>query len=82
MEELGPATVIQVDNQAAIYIGMHDTSGKRAKHINVRFNLVREKIFEGVITLKYIPTKDQLADILTKCLGKSTFLYLRNQILS
>ena len=75
-------TDIMVDNQAAIYIGMNDTSGKKAKHINVRFQLVREKICDNTVTLKYIKTQDQLADILTKCLGKIIFTKLRSEILS
>lgn len=66
-----------VDNQAAIYVGMHDSTSRKLKHITVRFNNVREKVCEGVVTLKYISTKEQIADILTKCLGKSIFLYLR-----
>ena len=80
--QFGMPTDIMVDNQAAIYIGMNDTSGKKAKHINVRFQLVREKICDNTVTLKYIKTQDQLADILTKCLGKIIFTKLRSEILS
>ena len=78
---LGVPVQVFVDNQAAIYIGMHDTSGKRAKHINVRFNNVREKVLSGSVVLEYINTKDQLADIFTKCLGKNEFVKLRDLIL-
>ena len=42
---------------------------------------LRERIREGDIKLKYIPTKQQLADILTKNLPATLFLPLRNKIL-
>ena len=80
--ELGNPTTMLVDNQAAIYIGMHDTSSKRSRHINVRFNLVRDMIYEKLITLKYINTKEQLADILTKCLSRPAFEKLRDSLLA
>ena len=51
------------------------------KHINVRFNNVREKVLSGSVVLEYINTKDQLADIFTKCLGKNEFVKLRDLIL-
>ena len=78
---LGLSFDVFVDNQAAIHIGMNDTSSKRSKHINLRFNNVREKVVSGLIKLRYIPTKDQLADILTKCLATPDFIRLRDQIM-
>ena len=72
---------VMVDNQAAIHIGSFDGSGKRAKHINVRYQHVKMLVNEGICVLKYVKTTDQLADIFTKCLGRNAFIYLRNKIL-
>jgi hypothetical protein len=70
------------DNQAAIYIGSNDVNTKRAKHINVRFHVIREMVRERVVKLVYLNTKEQLADLLTKCLGKHPFKYLRDKLLA
>jgi hypothetical protein len=68
---------INVDNLAAIHIANNDCSSKRAKHINVRFMYVKEAIQRGKIELKWISTKEQLADFLTKCLNKDKFNYFK-----
>jgi hypothetical protein len=72
---------VMVDNQAAIWIGMTDSTNRKHKHLNVRFDSVREEVCAGNIVLKYIHTSEQLADILTKCLGKNDFLKFRGQLL-
>jgi len=38
----------------------------RTKHIELDCHFVREKLLDGLISLSYVPTQLQLADILTK----------------
>jgi hypothetical protein len=47
---------------------------ERSKHIWVRYHLIRDCLAEGSINARYINTKDQLADLLTKPLGRIKFL--------
>ena len=35
---------------------------------------------KGVVQLQYIPTEEQVADILTKALGKAKFIFFRDQL--
>ena len=49
----------------------------RSKHIDLRAHFIREKVAAGVVDLKYVPTNEQLADILTKALGPIQFALLR-----
>ena len=49
----------------------------KTKHISLRYNIVRELCSKGTIDIKYCPTEDMVADILTKALGQSAFLRLR-----
>jgi hypothetical protein len=70
------------DNQAALRVGNHESATKRSKHINVRYHNVREQVAEGLVELAYVPTKDQLADILTKNLGAVQLNNLRGGLLS
>jgi len=43
---------------------------ERTKHIGVRYHFIREKIEDGEIRVEYIPTADQVADVLTKALAR------------
>lgn len=42
---------------------------KRTKHIDIRYHFVREAVEEGSILLRYLPTEDMIADIMTKSLS-------------
>lgn len=66
------ATIIYCDNQGAIALAKNLESHARSKHIDIQWQ--REKIADGSITLKYIPTSEQIADGLTKPLTKERFL--------
>ena len=44
--------------------------------------LGRERVLALEITMQWIPTGDMLADIFTKCLDKTTFLKLRDMLLT
>jgi len=54
---------------------------KRTKHIDIRYHFIRERIVSKEVELKYIPTKNQLADLLTKGLQKPRTIELRNYIM-
>ena len=43
---------------------------KRTKHIDVKFHFIRQHIEEGRVNVIYSPTKDMIADCLTKPVGK------------
>ena len=57
-----------VDNGGAINLASNPLSSARTKHIDVRFHFVRELLSSGIIAVKYVPTSEQRADILTKAL--------------
>ena len=54
------------DNQSAIYISYGADNNKRTKHIDVRVHHVRDLIERGIIDVKFIESKNQKADMLTK----------------
>lgn len=61
------------DNQAAQHIASNPVVSAKSKHIDIRLHFVREKIEEGSIELKYLPTESMTADVLTKALAKPNF---------
>jgi transposase InsO family protein len=64
-----PTPVIYSDNQGAIAISENPTNYQRAKHIDIRYHFVRQAVQNNKIRIEYIPTNEQLADVLTKSLG-------------
>jgi hypothetical protein len=58
--------VMYVDNQSAIQVAKAAATHSRTKHIRLRYHFLKDLVSEGVIDLKHINTKKQLADVLTK----------------
>jgi hypothetical protein len=59
-------TKIWCDNESAIALARNPEYHKRSKHIDVRYHHLRELVFNKVIDIEYVNTKEQLADFLTK----------------
>ena len=51
----------------------------RSKHIDIKYHFVREVVENEMIKLKYCPTKEMIADILTKGLNHERFCYLHKK---
>jgi Reverse transcriptase (RNA-dependent DNA polymerase) len=70
LSELGETqtepTTLLIDNQAAIALAKNPVSHKQTKHIAVRFHHMRHHYLSQDIDPVYIPTGDQVADVLTK----------------
>jgi hypothetical protein len=54
------------DNQSCISISENPQHHQKTKHIQVRWNWIKEQLSEGAFQLKYCPTKLQLGDVFTK----------------
>lgn len=68
-------TPIFCDNQSASFMVKNPTVQKKSKHIDIRYHYIREKYEDKEIDVKYIPTNENAADILTKILTKQKHLY-------
>ncbi|WVZ54857.1 hypothetical protein U9M48_005601 [Paspalum notatum var. saurae] len=71
---------LNIDNQSAIELSKNPVFHDRSKHIDVKFHYIRECIEEDRVKVEPIDTKLQLADILTKALGRDQFLKLRTKL--
>ena len=52
----------------------------RSKHIEMRYHFIRDLVQRGALKLQYIRTDEQIADILTKPLSASKFVYFRDKL--
>ena len=72
-----PPTKIHQDNQGVISIMGGGRSPKhRTKHLDIRHFFVRDRVSTGDVVLCYCPTREMIADMLTKAVNGELFQYL------
>jgi hypothetical protein len=62
-----------MDNTAAIALAKNPVLHDRSKHIDVKFHFTRKCVERGDNELEHVGTNDELANILTKALGRLQF---------
>ena len=78
--QLNP-TILQEDNMSTIHIINNDCNTQKTKHIDIRYNLVREQVQKKNLSMLHLSTKDMTSDMLTKALSPTIFLHLRCKLL-
>jgi hypothetical protein len=74
------AVELRVDSKSALALAKNPVFYEQSKHIRVRYHFIRGCLKEGNFKACYINTKDQLANLLTKPLGRIKFLELCSRI--
>ncbi|GJT80628.1 retrovirus-related pol polyprotein from transposon TNT 1-94 [Tanacetum coccineum] len=64
------------DNKSAIALCWNNVHHFKAKHIDVRYHFIKEKVENGIMELYFVRTEYQLADIFTKPLPRERFNFL------
>ncbi|KAI5332873.1 hypothetical protein L3X38_023002 [Prunus dulcis] len=77
---LGTPPLLWVDNQSAISLASNPVFHARTKHVEVDYHFTRELVQNGSFRLHYVCSSNQLADIFTKSLSSSRFVYLRSKL--
>jgi len=70
------ANVLYGDNQGSIALANNSEYHARTKHIDIQYHFVRECVQSGKIDLQYCPTKDMLADGMTKPMARDRHMDL------
>ena len=73
-------TPIRCDNTSAINLSKNPIQYSRSKHIEIRHHFIREHVQNKNITLEYVCTENQLADIFTKALSEERFCEIRRNL--
>ncbi|OMO82468.1 Integrase, catalytic core [Corchorus capsularis] len=72
--------LVLCDNASATYTCANPVFHTRMKHLALDYFFVQEKVQQGLLQVKFIPSKVQLADALTKPLSVSRFHSLLSKI--
>ena len=59
-----------IDNQSALSVAKNPEHHGRMKHLDLRFYWLRGTVHSGLITLRYVPTAEMPADVMTKPLAR------------
>ena len=69
-----PSVNIQVDNQGAMALSKNPIIHNHSKHIDIKYHFIHEKVVSGFISLTYVPSESNVADLMTKPCSKIKLL--------
>ena len=77
-------SILHQDNQSSILLEKNGraSSGKRTRHMNIRYFFVSDCVKRGHIIIRYCPTDDMIGDFFTKPLQGTKFRLFRNIIMN
>jgi hypothetical protein len=77
-------TELLQDNQSTMLLEKNGcaSSGRRTRHINIRYFFVADRVKRNEVSIKYCPTDDMVGDFFTKPLSGAKFRKFRRIILN
>ena len=72
--------VLHCDNLSALALASNPVYHARTKHIELDYHYIREQVMAKNLTISYVPTIEQLADIFTKSLTGQQFQYITDKL--
>jgi hypothetical protein len=81
--DIGESKLYQ-DNMSSILLEKNGraSSGKRTRHINIRYFFVADRVKSGEIGIEYCPTDDMVGDFFTKPLQGGKFVKFRKAVMN
>ena len=78
-QELRP-TFIYCEDQSCIQLYENLIFHDWSNHIEIMYHFIRDYVQRGAVTLQYISTDEEVANILTKYLGRGKFIHFRDKL--
>src|SRR4051794_18793064 len=76
-----PSMQLLTDSASAIAVATSEDHHHRSKHIDIRYSFIKDVIKRRNVSINWVSTLDQLADVLTKSLSRVKFIPIRDQLL-
>ena len=70
---------VYTDNTGAIHLTKNWLSGGRTKHVDTRYHFIKELQDQGVIEVKFVGTKDNEANMMTKNVGEEEYVRMTDK---
>lgn len=77
---LSSSPIILCDNISAGSLASNPVYHARTKHIEIDAHYIREQVLAKKLTVQYVPSSLQIADILTKALSAAQFALLTQKL--
>ena len=73
-------TDIYFDNQSYIKVSEKLVFHDKLKHIEIKYHYIQDMVQRGVVNIQYVPTEEQVVDVLTKPLSHVKFEHFRDKL--
>jgi hypothetical protein len=72
--------IIHCDNQSCVKLSENSVFHDRLKHVEIKYDYIRDMVQRKAVHMQYPPTHEQIADMFIKPLAKTNFGYFHERL--
>jgi hypothetical protein len=74
------STIIHCDKQSCVKLSDNPVFHDKSKHNEIKYHYIRDMVQRKAVLMQYLPTDEQVADVITKPITKMNFEYFRDRL--